>query len=111
MSKKIQSNRDGIQFPIPSGRKLPSTTQTAKQILKSALQSVDSPYASKLIAEKNWRKNYPVYFQELVKAGIESVDHPIRIAQSGLEAAKASFNFNRAEQNDALSHAMANIKD
>lgn len=111
MSKKIQSNRDGIQFPIPSGRKVPSTTQTAKQILKSALQSVDSPYASKLIAEKNWRKNYPVYFQELVKAGIESVDHPIRIAQSGLEAAKASFNFNRAEQNDALSHAMANIKD
>ncbi|WP_109440488.1 hypothetical protein [Acinetobacter haemolyticus] len=111
MSKKIQSNRDGIQFPIPPGSKVPSTTQTAKQILKSALQSVDSPYASKLVTEKNWRKNYPVYFQELVKAGIESVDHPIRIARSGLETAKASFNFSRAEQNDALSHAMANIKD
>ncbi|MCH7309309.1 hypothetical protein MMO38_14380 [Acinetobacter sp. NIPH 1852] len=111
MSKKIQSNRDGIQFPIPSGKKSPSTTHTAKQILKSALQSVDSPFVSQLASEKNWRKNYPVYFQELVKTGIESVDHPARIAKQGLDTAKALFNFNRAEKSDTLSHAMINIKD
>jgi len=111
LSKKIQFDHDGIQFPIQSGKKSPSTTHTAKQILKSALQSVDSRYAAQLTSEKNWRKNYPFYFHELVKAGIESVDHPVRIAQQGLETAKSLFNFNRAEQSHTLTSAMANIKD
>ena len=111
MSKKIQFDHDGIQFPLQSGKKSPSTTHTAKQILKSALQSVDSRYATKLASEKNWRKNYPFYFHELVKVGIESVDHPARIAQQGLETAKSLFNFNRAEQSHTLTSAMANIKD
>ncbi|WP_339352849.1 hypothetical protein [Acinetobacter beijerinckii] len=111
MSKKIQFDHDGIQFPLQSGKKSPSTTHTAKQILKSALQSVDSRYATQLASEKNWRKNYPFYFHELVKVGIESVDHPARIAQQGLETAKSLFNFNRAEQSHTLTSAMANIKD
>ena len=111
MSKKIQFDHDGIQFPIQSGKKSPSTTHTAKQILKSALQSVNSRYAAQLTSEKNWRKNYPFYFHELVKVGIESVDHPARIAQQGLETAKSLFNFNRAEQSHTLTSAMANIKD
>ncbi|MEN4984097.1 hypothetical protein [Acinetobacter modestus] len=111
MNKKIQLDHDGIQFPIQSGKKSPSTTHTAKQILKSALQSVDSHYAAQLASEKNWRKNYPFYFHELVKVGIESVDHPARIAQQGLETAKSLFNFNRAEQSHTLTSAMANIKD
>ncbi|ENU29301.1 hypothetical protein F991_02863 [Acinetobacter sp. CIP-A165] len=111
MSKKIQFDHDGIQFPLQSGKKSPSTTHTAKQILKSALQSVDSRYAAQLASEKNWRKNYPFYFHELVKVGIESVDHPARIAQQGLETAKSLFNFNRAEQSHTLTSAMANIKD
>ncbi|MBP8005949.1 MAG: hypothetical protein KAZ18_03520 [Acinetobacter sp.] len=111
MSKKIQFDYDGIQFPLQSGKKSPSTTHTAKQILKSALQSVDSRYATQLASEKNWRKNYPFYFHELVKVGIESVDHPARIAQQGLETAKSLFNFNRAEQSHTLTSAMANIKD
>ncbi|WP_336939034.1 hypothetical protein [Acinetobacter modestus] len=110
MSKKIQFDHDGIQFPIQSGKKSPSTTHTAKQILKSALQSVDSRYATQLASEKNWRKNYPFYFHELVKVGIESVDHPLRIAQQGLETAKNLFIFNRAEQSHTLTSAMANIK-
>ncbi|MFX9465442.1 hypothetical protein ABTO23_18710, partial [Acinetobacter baumannii] len=59
----------------------------------------------------NWRKNYPFYFHELVKVGIESVDHPARIAQQGLETAKSLFNFNRAEQSHTLTSAIANIKD
>lgn len=111
MSKKIQFDHDGIQFPLQSGKKSPSTTHTAKQILKSALQSVDSRYVAQLTIEKNWRKNYPFYFHELVKVGIESVDHPARIAQQGLETAKSLFNFNRAEQSQTLTSAMANIKD
>lgn len=111
MSKKIQFDHDGIQFPLQSGKKSPSTTHTAKQILKSALQSVDSRYVAQLASEKNWRKNYPFYFHELVKVGIESVDHPARIAQQGLETAKSLFNFNRAEQSQTLTSAMANIKD
>ncbi|MCH7334585.1 hypothetical protein [Acinetobacter modestus] len=111
MSKKIQFDHDGIQFPIQSGKKSPSTTHTAKQILKSALQSVNSRYAAQLTSEKNWRKNYPFYFHELVKVGIESVDHPARIAQQGLETAKSLFNFNRAEQSHTLTSAIANIKD
>ncbi len=56
-------------------------------------------------------KNYPFYFHELVKVGIESVDHPARIAQQGLETAKSLFNFNRAEQSHTLTSAIANIKD
>ncbi|MFW1952725.1 hypothetical protein [Acinetobacter beijerinckii] len=111
MSKKIQFDHDGIQFPLQSGKKSPSTTHTAKQILKSALQSVDSRYVAQLASEKNWRKNYPFYFHELVKVGIESVDNPARIAQQGLETAKSLFNFNRAEQSQTLTSAMANIKD
>lgn len=65
LSKKIEPHHDGIQFPIQSGKKTPSTTHTAKQILKAALQSVNSPYVLQLNNEKNWRKNYPIYFHEL----------------------------------------------
>ncbi|ESK57613.1 hypothetical protein [Acinetobacter tjernbergiae] len=110
MSKKIRSNSDGIQFSIQSGCKSPSTTHTAKQILKSALQSVDSPYIAQLTSEKNWRKNYPFYFQEIVRSGIDSIHHPLCIAQHGLNVAKESFSFNRGEQHNTLNDAMHNFK-
>lgn len=111
LSKKIEPHHDGIQFPIQSGKKTPSTTHTAKQILKAALQSVNSPYVLQLNNEKNWRKNYPIYFHELVKTGIESVNNPLPIAQKGLDKAKELFTFNRAEQSHTLSDAMIKIKD
>lgn len=111
MSNKSQSKIDGIQFPIKSGKNKPSTTDTAKKILYAALKSVDSPYASQLSAEKNWRKKYPVYFEELVKSGITSVHHPLLIAQNGLASAKELFRFNRETQQSSLEQAMLNITD
>lgn len=111
MSNRSQSNMDGIQFPIQSGRNKPSTTDTAKKILYAALKSVDSPYATQLTAEKNWRKKYPVYFQELVKTGIRSVQNPLLIAQQGLDTAKKSFHFHRAGQQTSLEQAMADVKE
>ncbi len=50
LSKKIEPHHDGIQFPIQSGKKTPSTTHTAKQILKAALQSVNSPYVLSVLS-------------------------------------------------------------
>jgi hypothetical protein len=111
LSNRSQSNMDGIQFPIQSGRNKPSTTDTAKKILYAALKSVDSPYATQLTAEKNWRKKYPVYFQELVKTGIRSVQNPLLIAQQGLDTAKKSFHFQRAGQQTSLEQAMVDIKE
>ncbi|MDO3663609.1 hypothetical protein [Acinetobacter higginsii] len=111
MSNILQSKNDGIQFPIQSGKQAPSTTNTAKKILYAALSSVDSPLASQLKAEKNWRKKYPAYFQELVKTGISSVHYPLLIAQNGLDAAKNLFTFNRAGQQSTLEQAMSDIKD
>lgn len=111
MNKNIEADRFGIQFPIPSGHKTSSTSHTTKEILKSALQSVDSPILPHLISEKNWRKNYPIYFQELVKTGIQSVNHPIRIAQHGLDTAKSLFRFNRGECSATLVDAMQSIQD
>ena len=89
LSKKIEPHHDGIQFPIQSGKKTPSTTHTAKQILKAALQSVNSPYVLQL----------------------NNVNNPLPIAQKGLDKAKALFTFNRAEQSHTLSDAMIKIKD
>jgi hypothetical protein len=111
LSNRSQSNMDGIQFPIQPGRNKPSTTDTAKKILYAALKSVDSPYATQLTAEKNWRKKYPVYFQELVKTGIRSVQNPLLIAQQGLDTAKKSFHFHRAGQQTSLEQAMADVKE
>lgn len=111
LSNKLQSKIAGIQFPIQSGKKTPSTTDTAKKILHAALKSVDSPYATQLNSEKNWRKKYPTYFQELVQAGIRSTQNPLLIAQHGLDAAKALFTYNRAEQQTTLEQAMSGIQD
>ncbi|ENX15480.1 hypothetical protein F895_02026 [Acinetobacter sp. CIP 64.2] len=111
LSNKLQSKNAGIQFPIQSGKKTPSTTDTAKQILYAALHSVNSPYTSQLKTEKNWRKQYPFYFQELVKVGISSIHHPLLIAQHGLEAAQDLFIFNRAGHETTLAQAMTQIDE
>lgn len=97
---------EGLQFPTSALSDKPSTTLSAKQIIQSALQAVQSPIASKITREKNWRKNYPVYFKALVEAGIASVDHSVQIAQQGLSTAQQLFVFNRGTQQLPLADAM-----
>lgn len=111
MSKKSQLNQDGIQFPVQAGKNTPSTTETAKKILYAALQQVDSPVAAQLITEKNWRKKYPVYFQELVKSGIRSVHNPLLIAQQGLDTAKKLLTYRHDGQQLSLAEAMQQCQD
>lgn len=111
MGNKKTSNIEGIQFSTRSGDQKPSTTPIAKQVMRAALETVQSPVIDQLDVEKNWRKNYPIYFRALVEAGIHSVQNPLRIAQKGLETAQQLFIFNRDEQSTTLIDAMAKFQD
>lgn len=88
-----QSPAEGLQFPIHASIKKQSTSLTGQEILSEALSIVDNKTAQQILAEKNWRKNYPIYFKALVKHGITNSNNPITIAKQGLHKAHHLFDY------------------
>ena len=103
----MSTELDGLQFPIHSTTKKPSTSHIGKEILSEALATIDNKISQKILNEKNWRKKYPEYFKALVQSGIESVKHPITIAENGLKKAHQNFEFYRDGEKHSLKDAMA----
>lgn len=97
---------DGLQFPINSSNNKPSTSKTGQAILAEALSTVDHKSSLQALAEKNWRKKYPIYFKALVSNGIKNQDNPIEIAAAGLNKAQHSFDFYRNGQKYLLNDIM-----
>ena len=86
---------EGLQFPIDSATNKTSSSQIGKEIIAEALSLVDHQSSQHVLQEKNWRKNYPVYFKALVENGIRSSHNAITIAKQGLHKAQHSFDFFR----------------
>ena len=66
----MSSSIDGLQFPVHPKTQKSSSSQVGKEIIAEALSLVDHLSAQQALDEKNWRKNYPVYFKALVEHGI-----------------------------------------
>lgn len=100
--------QEGLQFPINPKTHKSSSSSTGKAIIAAALSELDPALATQLRAEKNWRKNYPIYFKALVEQGIRTIQNPIQIAQAGLTQAQQSFEFFRDGKSYPL-HDLMNI--
>lgn len=101
-----QSSAEGLQFPIHASIKKQSTSLTGQEILSEALSIVDNKTAQQILAEKNWRKNYPIYFKALVKHGITNSNNPITIAKQGLHKAHHLFDYYRDGKHYLLKDAL-----
>lgn len=102
----MSSSSDGLQFPIDPATQKSSSSNVGKEIVAEALSTVDNQTAKQVLNEKNWRKNYPIYFKALVENGITSINHPITIAKQGLHKAQHSFDFFRHGQRYTLKDVM-----
>lgn len=106
----MSTSFDGLQFPVnPTTHKI-STSQTGKAIIAEALSIVDNKASMEALADKNWRKHYPIYFKALVEHGIRSIKNPITIATQGLHKAHHSFEFYRQGQRYLLKDIMNDIE-
>lgn len=101
----MSTSLDGLQFPFSADTQKPSTSLVGKQILAEALTHLDHSTAQELLAEKNWRKNYPYYFKSLVELGLRNTSNALDIASQGLEKAHQSFHFHR----DGTCHRFADV--
>ena len=91
----MSTSLDGLQFPIAAPQQKPSTSKVGRNIIAAALGVVDPVHATAAQQEKNWRKQYPLYFKHLVEDGLRSPGAALNIAKQGLETAHASFEFYR----------------
>lgn len=89
---------EGLVFPIDSQLSRSRSSTTGKAIIAAALAPLNPALAQQVLAEKNWRKNYPLYFKALVQHGITHTDNPIKIAEAGLHQARQNFEFYRHGQ-------------
>lgn len=100
------SQVEGLQFPVHASTKKQSTSLTGQEILSEALSFVDNKTAQQVLNEKNWRKNYPLYFKALVKQGISNINNPITIAKQGLHKAHHVFDYYRDGKHYLLKDAV-----
>ena len=91
----MSSSIEGLQFPVNPATQKPSTSHTGKAIISEALSLVDNKISQQAAKEKDWRKNYPIYFKALVEHGITHTNNPVTIAKQGLHKAHHSFEFYR----------------
>ncbi|OTG83790.1 hypothetical protein [Acinetobacter sp. ANC 4648] len=94
----MPNSLEGLHFPLNPLTNKASTSHVGKEIIAEALSIVDHKISQQLLTEKNWRKNYPIYFKALVTHGIRAVNNPITIAKQGLHKAQHSFEFHRTGQ-------------
>ena len=74
-----------FSFRDAQGRPL-SSTEFAKQLLSSAVESANPGLAREILAETNWRKNYQRYFLQLGELEFADQKHGMDLMQSALAA-------------------------
>lgn len=98
--------QQGVAFPLTKDGKR-STTATGKMVVASALGPVDESTAKRVAKERNWRKGYRQYFEQMTAKSVESTAQCHAIAQSGLAAVYEHFEFLRDGQSRPLLEAMS----
>mgnify|MGYP003582256221 FL=1 len=102
----MSSSIEGLQFPIDPDTQKSSSSNIGKEIIAEALSLVDHQQSQHVLAERNWRKNYPIHFKALVENGIKTSRNAISIATQGLHKAQHSFDFFRDGQRYTLKDVM-----
>ena len=74
-----------FSFRDAQGRPL-SSTEFAKQLLSSAVESANPGLAREILAETNWRKNYQRYFLQLSELEFADLKSGLDLMQSALAA-------------------------
>jgi len=92
---KETAPKKGIAWPEVNGQV--STTVTGKLIWQRAAAALDSQLASAILAEKNFRHQYPRHVLALTDLGAVSSENALAIAKSGLDAVAESFAFIKAD--------------
>lgn len=77
----------GVAFPTSS------TSQTGRDALAAALETVDFPAADAVRRETDWRRGYARHFRHAIVAGLHDPDSAMAIARSGLEHLHGSFEY------------------
>ena len=96
----------GVSFPADEHGKR-SSLAGGKLIFSAAAGAIDSALAQAIASEKNWRQNYASHIVRLTELASQSPDAAIKIAEAGLGAAYATFEFIRDGTSFTLSDAMA----
>lgn len=95
----------GIVFPMATDGSH-STTLAGARILAAALRAADPALASMALAERHWRRRYPVHFRHLVEAGLRSPETALDIARAGLDAAWETMRWQDGEESLSLREAL-----
>ncbi len=96
----------GISF-VASEDGSRSTTRAGAAIVSAALHPLDESHAQAALAEKHWRRAYPLHFRRLVEGGIASPEAALASARAGLDAAWQSLCWVQGQQQRSLRDAMA----
>lgn len=79
-----------FSFRDPQGNKVGST-DFAKSLLSTAVQSVDATLAKDILSESNWRKNYQGYFLRLSEIEFGDRATALEVMQSALTSLTANI--------------------
>jgi len=80
----------GVNFPLIEGAGRASTP-TAQAVLAAAARGVDDDFGAAVIGARDWRRDYPRYFGDLLLAEAASTDAALTVARQGLAAAMERF--------------------
>ena len=80
------------------------STEFAKQLLSSALQTIDPDLAKRILAESNWRKNYHGYFLQLADIEFGDRSTSIEFLQSALNYLGAQLKTSSGESMQAVAN-------
>lgn len=80
------------------------STEFAKQLLSSALQTIDPDLAKRILAESNWRKNYQGYFLQLADIEFGDRSTSIEFLQSALNYLGAQLKTSSGESMQAVAN-------
>ncbi len=95
----------GIVFPENAqGRR--SSTAAVKKIFADSVGDIHPGLAQDILNAKKWRKKYPGLINRINRAAIKSCDHPVNMAQKGLDSAYQTLQFIRGEARMTIDEAM-----
>ena len=87
------TNEEGLLFPMVNGKR--STSVVGPKIIAAALAVVDPKLAGQAAKATNWRSDYAAYFHKLTELATQNPGRAVDIANAGLAAAQALFEFSR----------------
>lgn len=80
---------EGVTFPLVGGKR--SSVGPSTAILADAVRADSPELAARFESVENWRRDYPPLFLDLTKLEASDPEVALRVARSGLEAARSTM--------------------